>query len=52
MYAVLLREPNGLAAMIRHPFELSFPMQRYALIRIRKDSLPWPVKRLYIGEPG
>jgi hypothetical protein len=52
VYAVLLSEPNGLAAMIRHSFEPSFPMQRYALIRIRKDSLPWPVKRLYIGEPG
>ena len=52
-YAVLLVK-DGLSVQIRRGTELWVPVPRgrYALIRIPKDSLPSPVKRLYIGEPG
>jgi hypothetical protein len=51
VYAVLLAN-DGLSAQIRSVFFVGFAVPRYALIRIRKDSLPSPVKKLYIGEPG
>jgi hypothetical protein len=50
VYAVLLVK-GGLTAQIRRA-DIGFPVPQYALIRIRKDSLPAPVKALYIDEPG
>jgi hypothetical protein len=46
--AVLLVK-DGLTAQIRRS-DIGFPVPQYALIRIRKGSLPTPVKRLYISE--
>jgi hypothetical protein len=51
VYAVLLAK-DGLSAQIRPVFLVGVAVPRYALIRIRKGSLPAPVKRLFIGEPG